>query len=314
MLFYMEKELSIIIPVYNSERIISFTIEETCLALSNIGISYEIILINDGSTDQSWPCIQKIAQENEQVISVNLLKNYGQHSALLCGIEKAKGKYILTLDDDLQNPPSEINKLYIKIKEGYDCVFAQFQQKKHSYFRRLGSKLVLWLNEKIFNKPKTLVVSNFKIFTQEVAQRVISHKTNFPYINGLLLLYSNHMANVETLHHQRKEGKSNYSIFKIFTLIARILFNYSSYPLQLLTKIGFTISLFSFLLGMYYLGRAIFMGSSVKGWPTLAIMLSFFNGFIIIMLGVLGEYVTRMMQQNSVSRPYIIKEVIESKN
>jgi glycosyltransferase involved in cell wall biosynthesis len=305
----MQKDLSIVIPVYNSEAIILLTLQEIEDALHSLNISYEIILINDGSSDQSWDIIRKASFEKQGIKAINLLKNYGQHTALICGIAQAKCKYILTMDDDLQNPPSEIEKLWKKVNEGYDCVFATFAQKKHSMYRNLGSLFINWLNEKIFNKPKNLKVSNFKIFTSEVAQRITEHKTNFPYLNGLLLLYSHKMSNVETLHHPRKIGKSNYSLFKIITLVARILFNYSSYPLQWLTKVGFSIAFLSFLMGAFYFGKAMFIGSSVKGWPTLAIMLSFFNGFIIIMLGVLGEYVSRMMQQSSVSKPYIIKEI-----
>ena len=158
---------SVIIPVYNSEDIVRETVNRTIQFFSYNNYSFEIILINDGSYDGSWKIIKGLAKNNTNVVSINLLKNYGQHSAILCGIHHSKGNYIITLDDDLQNPPEEIIKLINKIHEGHDLVFAKFREKKHNSIRKKGSKLINYFNTKIFNKPKDLVLTNFRIFSRE---------------------------------------------------------------------------------------------------------------------------------------------------
>lgn len=304
-----DKLFSIIIPVFNSAEIVGKTVEETLDAFQSFGRRCEIMLINDGSRDQSWPVIKSLAERHNNVTAINLLKNYGQHTAVFCGIRRASGDYLITMDDDLQNPPSEIIKLIEKIEEGHDLVFARFIAKKHSLFRRIGSRVIDHLNYKIFNKPKDIILTNFRIFTREVADRVGAYRTSYPYIPGLLLLSSSNIGNVYTSHCERAVGQSNYSLVRIAMLVARLLFNYSSYPLKFLTSIGFVISFLSMTVGLFYIAKALFIGSQVLGWTTLVVLLSFFNGFTIIMLGVLGEYVSRIVNQLSIQDSYYIKEI-----
>ena len=303
-------DYSVIIPVYNSEQIVSETVQRTIQFFNAHDFSFEITLINDGSKDNSWNTIKELAENSDHVTAVNLLKNYGQHSAILCGIHYSSGKYLITLDDDLQNPPEEIIKLIDKIHEGYDLVFAKFREKKHSAFRKRGSKLVNYFNAKIFNKPKDLVLTNFRIFTRDVANRIIHYKTFYPYIPGLLIMFSSSMANVETEHKSRKVGKSNYSMFKILKLIARLLFNYSSFPLKVMTYIGVSVSMISFFIGIYFILKKLIDGVAVEGWTTIIVLLAFFNGFLIIMVGIMGEYLSRVLNQVSSTRAYETKEVV----
>ena len=256
---------SVVIPVFNSEEIIERTVKNTLSAFVSFKLKVEIILINDGSNDNSWDVIKNLAKENLEVKSFNLLKNYGQHTAVFCGIQKASGDFLVTLDDDLQNPPQEIIKLINKINEGYDLVFAEFISKKHSGYRKLGTKLINYLNTKIFNKPKNIILSNFRIFTKDVAERVSNYNTFYPYIPGLLLMFSSIIGNTETDHKARETGKSNYSIIRILKLVSRLLFNYSSYPLKVLTFIGFIIALLSFISGCYFVFKGIFIGINVPG-------------------------------------------------
>ncbi|MGM0641822.1 MAG: glycosyltransferase family 2 protein [Thermotogota bacterium] len=302
---------SVIIPVYNSEDIVRETVERTIHFFKSYNFSFEIILVNDGSHDGSWELIKKLAQNNNNVVSIDLLKNYGQHSAILCGIHCSNGDYLITLDDDLQNPPEEIIKLINKIHEGHDLVFAKFREKRHNSIRKKGSKLINYFNTKIFNKPKGLVLTNFRIFSRDVAERMIRYKTFYPYIPGLLIMFSYSMANVETEHHERKAGKSNYSFFKILKLIARLLFNYSSFPLKVMTYIGVSVSMASFLIGIYFILKKIIDGVAVEGWTTIIVLLAFFNGFLIIMVGIMGEYLARVLNQVTSTRAYETKEIID---
>lgn len=303
-------ELSVVIPVFNSSELIKNTVDEVERSLNALNLSYEIILVNDGSTDNSWEVLKEIFQPQRNIVIVNLLKNYGQHSAIICGLDKAKGSYIVTMDDDLQNPPSEIEKLYRKISEGFDLVMAKFNSKKHAEYRKLGSRIVSFLNYKIFKKPRGISLTNFRIFTRQVAERVVGHNTFHPYIPGLLLMYSSSIANVTTDHKPRSIGKSNYSPRKIAKLVFRILFNYSVYPLNVLLTIGIIGALFSFFLAAYFIFKALLVGVSVPGWTTVVVLISFFNGILLLTLGIIGQYIVRIMNQIAQSKPYVIKEEV----
>ncbi len=302
--------LSILIPVYKSATFVEKTIAETMKVLDAQNYNYEIVLVNDGSPDNSWEVIRDLAERHKEVIAVNLLKNYGQHSAVLCAIQKASGQYMITMDDDLQNPPSEIPKMVKKIEEGYDLVFARFEKKKHASYRKLGTRLVNYLNAKIFEKPDDVILTNFRIFDDRVAQRVLEYNTNYPYIPGLLLLNANRITNVLTKHHAREQGNSNYSFIKIIKLLSRLLINYSSYPLRLLTSIGLVISLISFATGVVIFLNAFYRDYAIPGWASIMIMLSFLNGISILMTGVMGIYISRTLNQLSSIRPYIISDYV----
>jgi glycosyltransferase involved in cell wall biosynthesis len=304
----MSTKYSIIIPVYNSEEIVQRTVETVISCFSEWELDCEILLINDGSTDASWSKLEKLSASYSNVRSFDLLKNYGQHTAVLCGIKNSTGDYLITMDDDMQNPPREAIKLISEINKGYDLVFGRFPVKKHKRYRRLGTVLINYLNSKIFKKPKNITLTNFRIFTQAVGQRVASHRTYHPYIPGLLLMYSGKISNTFTEHAPRLVGASNYSLIRIIKLVARLLFNYSSYPLKILTGVGFIIAFVSFVLGAFYIIRELTIGTAVQGWTTMIVLLSFFNGFLFIMLGVLGEYITRMMTQISTVDSFQVRE------
>jgi glycosyltransferase involved in cell wall biosynthesis len=300
---------SIIIPVYNSGKIIERTVRSTLDEMESHHRKFEIILVNDGSTDNSWETINKLASETQKVKTIDLLKNYGQHTALFCGMQHAVGDYIIMMDDDLQNPPSEIEKLIAKINEGYDAVFAKFETKQHGFFRRLGSQLIGVLNEKIFNKPKGLTLSNFRVITMEICDRVIAHKTHFPYIPGLILMYGNKFANVTTRHEPRPVGQSTYSISGLLRLTSRLLFGYSSYPMRFLTKTGILIALISMLFGLYVVIDNMLGGVPVLGWSTVVVLISFLCGFIIALLGIMGEYIIQILNRVSMGQPYVVREI-----
>ena len=302
---------SVIIPVYNSESLIVNTSEDVINFFESKGLDFELILVNDGSTDNSWGVISGLAVY-PSVISVDLLKNYGEHTAIYCGIRVSEGDFVITMDDDGQNPAEEIIHLINKIGDGYDLVFADYESKKHATYRRLGTKLVDYFNRKIFDKPADLKLTNFRIFTREVGNRVGAHNTAYPYIPGLLLLSASSYANVICSHKARVGGKSNYNVWKILKLLARLLFNYSSWPLKILTLTGAVISTLSFVTGLVYLLKNIILGTEVRGWTTLVVLVSFLGGYIIVMLGVIGEYMSRMLNQVSSDQSYYIDKIIRS--
>lgn len=301
---------SVIIPVFNSEPIIGATIDRTVAFFEAQGWEYELVLVNDGSSDRSWEIIREKAAVNPHLKAFNLLHNYGQHTALYCGLQRSSGDYVITMDDDLQNPPEEIVHLVTKAQEGHDLVFGRFRQKQHAGYRRLGTRLINGMNQYIFDKPKELVLSNFRIIRRDVVDRMRAYKTSYPYVPGLALMFATNPANTWVEHHPRPVGKSNYNLYKILELVMRIVFNYSSLPLRLVNFIGMAVAGLSFVLGVFYLARAIVVGISVPGWATLIVLLSFLNGLILLMLGMLGEYLVRLLNQVSSPQIYYIREML----
>ncbi len=306
-------ELSIIVPVFNSEGTLEKLIAEIEKSFLE-KISYEVVLINDGSTDNSWEKLQELSKIQPNIVAINLLKNYGQHNAMMCGFHYARGEFVVTIDDDLQNPPSEIAKLLVEIKKGYDVVFGRFDKKKHNNVRKFGTKVVGYLNKKIFGKPDDLVLTNFRMMRKSVVERMINYKTQYPYVPGLVLMFSERKTNVLVSHKKREIGKSNYNFIRIAKLVSTILFNYSSFPIRFVSFVGFGISMLSFLIGIAYILRDIIVGVQVQGWTTLIVLISFLGGFIILMIGMLGEYIARMNTQLSNTKSFMIKDVEKSEN
>jgi glycosyltransferase involved in cell wall biosynthesis len=268
------------------------------------------VLVNDGSPDRSWDVIREKALTNKNIVAINLLKNYGQHNANICGLRHSTGDYVLTIDDDLQNPPEEMIHLIRAAQQGYDCVFGKFDIKQASFTRSIGSRAIGMINRRIFGQPKDLVVSNFRIMRRDVVDRICTSRSAFPYITGLALLNSRDRANVTVRHEPRKIGKSNYSLTRIARLVMTILFSYSSFPLRLSAAAGFIIASFSFLIGGTYLVVGLFRDASVPGWTSVVVLLSFLNGVTILMLSMLGEYVVRTLNQVSNTEPYHVVDVV----
>jgi glycosyltransferase involved in cell wall biosynthesis len=303
-------KFSVVIPVYNSEKILPETIRRTVHFFESRGLQYELILVNDNSPDQSWSIIEEAAKRNKKIAGVRLLKNYGQHTAVLCGFEHSTGDYVITMDDDLQNPPEEIIHLIEKARTGHDLVFGKFHQKRHALYRRMGTKVIDYLNFKIFNKPEEITLSNFRIIHRAVIERIATFRTSYPYIPGLLLMFAEKPANVAVEHHPRKIGKSNYGIIRILELVGRILFNYSAYPLKMVSIIGFIVAFASFGAGLFYIVRSFYYKSDVPGWTALIVLLSFFQGNTLIILGMMGEYIGRIIQDQSKTRSYHIRNMV----
>ncbi len=202
---------SIVIPVYNSQEVVSATVERTLKYFESCKRDCEIVLINDGSSDDSWRVIRELAELHPKVSAINLLKNYGQHTANMCGFFHIRGDWVLTMDDDLQNPPEEIEKLIDKARDGYDFVCGRFEQKRHGIGRRLGSWLMRWINQSIFGTPPGFVHTNFRLIRRDVIDRIKEYRTFYPYTSGLCAMFSNRQANTSVRHDPRKAGVSGYT-------------------------------------------------------------------------------------------------------
>lgn len=299
---------SVVIPVFNSGEIVGITVDRTVSFFESRGLRFELVLVNDGSTDDSWEVIRSRALAHDHVRAVNLLRNYGQHNANLCGLRLARGDYVITMDDDLQNPPEEIAHLIDGAMTGADVVFGRFRSKEAAAHRQLGSKAIGMINRRIFGQPAGLTVSNFRILRRDVVDRICASQSAYPYITGQALTYSNNRMNVDVEHAPRQSGKSTYNPVRIARLVLRILFSYSLFPLRLSALVGFAISALSFLVGGVFLVRRAIGDTQVEGWTSLIVLVSFFNGVMILMLSMLGEYVLRTLNQVTANEPYHVVE------
>ena len=300
---------SVVIPVYNSEQVVGRTIDDVVAVFAAAGLDLELVLVNDGSRDGSWAVVRDKVRTIHGAIAVNLLKNYGQHHANLAGLRETTGDYVITMDDDGQNPADQVPLLIeAAVEGGYDVVFGRFEQKQAPWHRRLGSILIGLVNRRIFNQPPDLVVSNFRVLRRDVVDRICASQTAHPYMTGQALLYSSHRGNVTVRHAPRAAGSSNYGARRILRLVLTILFSYSSWPLRALAALGFGVAILSFLLGAVYLVNGLVNDTQVEGWTTLVVLLAVFNGFTIGMLSMLGEYVVRTLNAVSSTDTYHVLE------
>src|SRR5688572_12053181 len=296
---------SIVIPVYNSEEIVGETVDRVVQTFTEAGLRHQLVLVNDGSSDRSWDIISERAQRVPGVVALDLMKNYGQHYANLAGLREANGDYVITMDDDLQNPPDQALVLIDKAMEGHEVVFGQFEQKQAASHRRLGSKLIGLINRRVFGQPPDLVVSNFRVLRRDVVDRIVSSRTAYPYITGQALMFSGQRANAVVRHDPRPAGKSTYSMVKILRLVTTILFSYSSWPLRAAALLGFAISGLSVLLGGFLVVRALVSDEIVQqGWTSIMVLVSLFAGFIIALLSMIGEYVVRTLNTVSTAESF----------
>lgn len=300
---------SITIPVYNSEA----SLQELCLRIKQVfdrnGQSYEIVLVDDSSVDNSWRIMKEIRAKNENVNIIQLMRNYGQHNALLCGFHHVSGKYVITMDDDLQNPPEEIPKLINAILDTqYDAVIGALDIKQDSLFKKWGSFFIRYLNIKIFGKPRELKLSGFRIMTRTLTDEIKVLKTPYPYISGMLLSLTTNIANVTVKHEKRKYGRSTYSFRKLVKLAFNLIINYTSFPLRVLTLVGLLISFVSFAVGMFSIAIKLANEKIFPGWTSVIVLLSFFNGLLLAILSVMGEYLGRIISEVSNKQQFVIRE------
>ena len=301
---------SVVIPVYNSEGIVGETVDRVVSVFTEAGLDHEVILVNDGSPDDSWRVISEIARTVPNVVALDLLRNYGQHHANLAGFREATGDFVITMDDDLQNPPDQALLLIDEAMKGKDVVFGEFAQKQAAGYRRLGSKMITMVNRRIFGQPQDLAISNYRIIRRDVVDRICQSRTAHPYITGQALIYSRNRSNVVVRHEPRRVGQSNYSMLRILKLVLTILFSYSSFPLRLAAGAGFVFAAVALLLGLVYLLMGAFGVTHVQGWTTIVVLLSVFNAFIFGMLSMLGEYVVRTLNTVSAGEgTYVISRV-----
>lgn len=301
--------ISIVIPCYQSEHTIEQVVLELEQALSQrIEVDWEIILVSDASPDNVYAVIQKMAKQNPRIKGINFSKNFGQHAAILAGFRVAKGEVVVTLDDDGQTPASAIYDLIDKLDEGYDVVFARYDEKKHSAFRNWGSNVNLYMMETLIGKPKGLVANSYMALQRFLVEEIIRYQNAFPYIAGLIFRSSVHAADVLVAHKEREQGRSGYTLGKLLKLWLNGFTAFSVQPLRLGIYLGAISAFFGFVYGIYTIIDKFIHPQMPMGYASTMAVLLFMGGLILMILGLIGEYVGRIYICINQSPQYVIKD------
>lgn len=289
-----ELDISIVIPVYNSAATLEQLHARLTAVLGSLQRSYEIILVDDGSRDQSWAGLATLRTiDPVHVVAVQLMRNYGQHNALMCGLEMSRGEVVITMDDDLQNPPEEIPKMLAHIEQNpLDLVYGCPSRRNHASWRNLGSTIVWHFYRTVFRNPVT--PTPFRAMRHQLAHSVMFYDLNFTYIDGLLAWCTSRIGAVEVEHHARAEGRSNYSVSKLLVLALNLYTNFSLLPLQLVSVMGLLTAFSGFVLGAYYVLQYLVSNILVPGFASTIIAVLILGGVQLLALGVIGEYVGRL--------------------
>jgi polyisoprenyl-phosphate glycosyltransferase len=298
--------ISVVIPVYKAEACLHELYRRLKASLETITEDFEIIMVEDCGGDGSWEIMKKLREEDRRVKIIRLMNNFGQHNALMCGFHFVAGRYVITLDDDLQNPPEEIPKLLAKIDEGYDIVYGNYISKKHSAFRNLGSSLIQFFYKKVFSVPGDLTA--FRIVRQEVVKSILSYDRNYVFVDGLLAWVTKNIGYVSVEHNERTQGGSGYSLRKLVTLSMNMITNFSIIPLQMASILGFAFAFLGFIMSVYFFIKKVFFSVPVTGFTSLIIAVTIFAGIQLITLGLIGEYVGRIHLNINAKPQFLIRD------
>jgi glycosyltransferase involved in cell wall biosynthesis len=304
-----QPDISVVIPVYNSAAILNELVERIAIVLTNT--NYEIVLIDDGSKDNSWAIISQLKETHHKTIKgIQLNKNYGQHNALLCGMINSKGKNIITMDDDLQHPPEEIEKLIAKQKEtNAQVVYGIPHNKKHDKIRKAGSYFVRKSSKYFANNPSG-EGSSFRLIDAEIISQIkLHHANNYIFIDEIIHWYTSDIALVDVTHHERKAGKSGYTLARLIRLYLSVFINYTANPLKLMIYGGLTSSILFFLIGLRFVFKKITIGAPL-GYTSLIVSILFSTSLVMLCLGVIGKYIFNLHQQQSGKPLYGIRKII----
>lgn len=303
------KLYSIVIPVYGTSSSLAALAERIKAVFKTLPASdYELIFVNDCSPkSDTEPTLQLIYEKDPNVSVITFGRNFGQQAATLCGIHHARGDFVLTMDDDLQHKPEDIPLL---IQEGgHDAVIASFPSKKHGIFKQLASRLKGWFDRIIIKKPKHLQLTSFRLFNRHIVEGIKNSQTPYPFIPAMLFRVTVDVVNVDVQHHDRIDGHSQYTLWKMVRLFSNLLINNSYLLLRALGVIGICGFVLSILFSIYLVIRHLFWGFGVSGWASLILAVIFSSGLILFGMGVIGEYLLRILVNLEYSNMYHIKRI-----
>ncbi len=301
-------ELSIVVPVYKCESSLREMHRRLTASLSGICDEYEIIFIDDGSIDNAWNIIRELANSDKHVLGISLSRNFGQHYAILAGLENSRGKWVVVMDCDLQDVPEEIPRLYKTACEGYDIVFAKRAQRKDGFLKRMSSILFYRLLGYLTDTFQDPAVANFGIYNRKAINAVISMRDAIKYFPVMIRWVGFNSTSIEVKHSERMYDSSSYSFARLLNLAISIILSFSDKPLRIVVKLGFFISAASFLFSLYIFIRAILNDIQIPGWASTIMSVWFLSGLVIMVLGIVGIYIGKIFDQVKGRPLYIVKD------
>ena len=305
--------LSIVIPVYGSERVLPELVAQIramAASLEEVRENYEIIFVCDQSPDNSWRVIQSLSAVHPQVHGILLRMNAGQHNALMAGFAQASGKIIVTMDDDLQHSPADIPMLLLEIKQGHDVAYARFKKRKHASWKIVGSRLNDLVAGYLLQKPKGLYLSPFRAMKAAIRDEILRYRGPYVYVDGLILTVTRNIATVDVDHHDRYGGDSGYSFRKSASLLLKMATSFSIVPLRVTTLLGMFFSGLGFLLAILFVIQKFTLNLMPVGWSSLIVTILIIGGVQLLALGMLGEYLGRVLLTINLRPQYVVAETV----
>jgi polyisoprenyl-phosphate glycosyltransferase len=305
--------LSVVVPVYRSTGTLAELHARIAAACQAAAPSYEIVFVNDASPDDAWRMLTDLAQKDpEHVIAIELMRNFGQHNALMCGFRHARGELIITLDDDLQNPPEAIVTMIATLQNGeFDLVYGVPEQRQHAVGRNIGSWLVNVFYRSVFRTNATL--TSYRIIRRKLLEAILEYDLNFTFIDGLLAWNTQQIGEATVGHHPRSNGRSGYSLGKLLTLALNLFTNFSLLPLQVASGVGLVAAVLGLLTGTYYLVQALTSNIAVPGYASTIIAVMVLGGVQLLALGIVGEYVGRLHLNVNRKPQYTVRRVLSGR-
>lgn len=308
----MSVQLSVVIPLYNSAEILPHLLDRLDRALPQLTQEYEIILVNDGSRDDTWKRVQEQILLRSRLVAINMMRNYGQHNALLAGIRLARYPLCVTMDDDLQNPPEEIPKLLAALTPDADVVYGAPLCQQHDLARDLASRVTKLVLSRSMSVAVAEQVSAFRLFRTDLRQAFDAYRAPFVNLDTLLTWGTSRFAAVKVMHDRRAMGVSNYTFRRLIRHALNMITGFSVLPLQAASVLGVAMAGFGLLILAYVIGRYLIQGSPVPGFPFLASVIAIFSGAQLLSLGIIGEYLWRMYFRVMDQPPYVVRARLES--
>lgn len=307
-------KVSFVIPCYRSELTLGHVVEEIRAVMTQLSAyRYEIVLINDCSPDDTLGVIRGLCETYDNITGISLARNFGQHAALMAGFRHVTGDIVICLDDDGQTPAGDVGKFLAEIEAGRDVVYARYLNKQHTAFRNFGSKINEIMTRFMLGKPKELYISSYFAAKRYVIDEVVRYENSYPYVIGLVLRTTKNICNVDVKHRQRETGHSGYTMKKLFGLWFNGFTAFSIQPLRFATMVGIFCAGSGFLYGIYTVIKRLINPAVPLGFSSLMSAVVFLGGMIMLMLGLIGEYVGRIYISLNNSPQYVIREIIGQK-
>lgn len=307
----MKQLVSFVIPCYRSEQSLTGVVKEIERAMGALNAyDYEIVLVNDCSPDDTFSVIRSLCKEHDNITGINLARNFGQHAALMAGFRHVKGDIVVCLDDDGQTPANEVGKLLAKIEEGADVVYAKYNHKQHSWFRNFGSKVNELMTRFMLGKSKELYLSSYFAARRFIVDEITRYENSYPYVIGLVLRTTKNIVNVEVAHREREIGASGYTLNKLLGLWFNGFIGFSVKPLRVATVCGGGCAFIGFAYGIYTVIRKLVDPNILLGFSSLMSAQMFIGGMMMLMLGLIGEYIGRIYITMNNSPQYVIREIV----